>query len=418
MPIAAGQEPLPDGWNVFAPGLRADPFPAYRRLRETGRLHPTPFGTYLVPHYDDCTAVLGDSTWGHGYFAGINPFRPGVDPERLPGSFLLMDPPDHTRLRGLVSKAFTMRAVTALRPRVTEIVDELLDQAIEAGKVDIVTALAHPLPLITICEVLGVPAADRILFGGWTRDISRGLDPDALLTDAERSARTVAVEHFAEYFGELIAWRRDHPGPDLLSQLVEVEDGGDTLTVKELLDICVLLLIGGHETTMNLISNAVLALERHPDQRALLCADPGLASRAVEEFLRYDTPVPFPTRVALSDTELAGQRLPRGTGVILLVGSANRDQNAFPDPDRLDLTRFGGQSSARRHLAFSHGPHFCLGAPLARLECEIAFERLVRRAPGFRVLAEAPRYWPSVSMRGPAELPVALRPESSRGRGR
>ncbi|GAA3790427.1 cytochrome P450 [Amycolatopsis tucumanensis] len=390
--------------NVFDPALRADPFGAYRKLRENGRLHPTGFGIHLVPHYADCAAVLTDPAWGHGYTAGINPFRPGVDPADLPGSFLLLDPPEHGRLRSLVAKAFTPRSVAALRPGITALVDRLLDEALEAGEVDLVAALAFPVPLTTICELLGVPVADHALFGGWTRDISRGLDPDAVLTDAEKAARATAVEEFAAYFTDLIEQRRRAPAGDLLSGLVSAEESGDRLTVKEIVDIGVLLLIAGHETTMNLISSGVLALHRHPDQIAPLLADP---ATAVEELLRFDTPVPFPTRVAMRDVELAGQELPRGTGVIPLLGSANRDPEVFADPDRLDVRRFAG-AAVHRQLAFSHGPHFCLGAPMARLESALTFERLYTRAE-VTVITETPEYRPSVSMRGLAALPVSLR---------
>jgi cytochrome P450 len=392
--------------DVFHPSSRANPFDAYRQLRESGRLHRTDFGIYLVPRYADCSDILADPTWGHGYTAGINPFRPGVDPAQLPGSFLLLDPPEHGRLRSLVSKAFTVRAVEALRPKIAATVEALLEAALEAGEVDLVQALAYPVPLTTICELLGVPVADRALFGSWTHDISRGLDPDAVLSDAEKAARKAAVENFAGYFTDLIEHRRAHPAGDLLSDLVVVEESGDRLTVKEIVDIGVLLLIAGHETTMNLIASGALALYRNPDQRAQLTQDPARATTAVEELLRYDTPVPFPTRVAMHDTEFAGESLPRGTGVILLLGSANRDPDAFDEPDTLDLTRFA--RGANRQLAFSHGPHFCLGAPLARIESAITFARLCQRAPEYTVLADEPPYRPSVSMRGLAELPVRL----------
>jgi len=400
---------LPAELDVFRAELRANPFDAYRRLRETGRVHDTGFGIHLVPRYEDCSAVLADPDWGHGYTAGINPFRPGVDVSQLPGSFLLLDPPEHGRLRSLVAKAFTSRAVAGLRPRITRTVDALLDAALETGEVDLVQALAYPVPLITICELLGVPAADRELFGAWTGDISRGLDPDAVLSAEEKAARQVAVRAFDDYFHGLIEERRTAPGEDLLSELVAVEESGNRLTAKEIADIGVLLLIAGHETTMNLIASAALSLHRNPAQRALLCEEPGRVADAVEEFLRYDTPVPFPTRVAMRDTTLAGREMPRGTGVVLLLGSANRDPEVFADPDTLEVRRFsGGGSAQRRQLAFSHGPHFCLGAPMARLESEITLRRLCERAPEFAVLTDEPDYRPSVSMRGPARLPVRL----------
>ncbi|SDD10651.1 cytochrome P450 [Actinokineospora iranica] len=409
MPTAIDPASVFDPSTVFAPETRADPSGVYRALRESGPLHEYVPGIHLVPRYADCDAVFGDPAFGHGYFSGINPFRPGVDPNLLPGSFLLMDPPDHTRLRSLVSKAFTVRAVAALRTRVTEIVDGLLDAAIAAGEVDFVAEVAYLVPLTTICELLGVPTADHGVFGEWATAISRGLDPDALLTDEEKRARGVAVAAFAEYFAALIAEREREPGPDLLSGLVAVSEGGDRLSVKEIVDIGVLLLIAGFETTMNLIAGGVLALARAPEQRAILREDPSLSRIAVEEFLRFDTPVPFPTRVAMRDVEFAGHTLPRGTGLILLAASANRDPEVFADPDQLDVLRFDPARGAARHLAFSHGPHFCLGAPLARLESEVLFERLMLRAPDYRLLAEQPEYRPSVSMRGPRALPVSFR---------
>ncbi|PPK64918.1 cytochrome P450 [Actinokineospora auranticolor] len=395
--------------SPFDPEVRADPAAAYRALREAGRLHDYVPGIHLVPHYADCDVIFGDPDWGHGYFSGINPFRPGIDPKTLPGSFLLMDPPDHTRLRSLVTKAFTPRAIAGLRTRITEIADDLLDHAIGWGEADFVTDIAYRLPLTTICELLGVPAADHAVFGQWASAISRGLDPDAMLTDEEKSARAAAVAAFHGYFTELIAERARTPGPDLLSGLVAVAEGEDRLSTKEIGDIGALLLIAGHETTMNLIANGVLALAREPRQREVLADNPDLVPIAVEEFLRFDTPVPFPTRVAMRDLEFAGRSLPRGTGVILLAASANRDPEVFTDPDRLDVLRFDPARGTRKHLAFSHGPHFCLGAPLARLEATVLFDRLLRRAPDYELLDTAPRYRSSVSMRGPESLPVRFR---------
>lgn len=391
--------------DPFSPELRADPVPAYRSLRAAGRLHEFRPGIHLVPHYADCDAVFADPAFGHGYFAGINPFRPGVDPRTLPGSFLLMDPPEHTRLRASVAPAFTARAIAALRDRITETAATLLDRAVAAGEVDFVTEVAYPLPLNTICTLLGVPAADHARFGVWTAAISRGLDPDALLSEAEKRARVDAVGAFGEYFTDLVERRRAEPGADLLSRLAARTE----LQPSELVDMAVLLLIAGHETTMNLIATGVLALARHPGQREILRAEPESSRYAVEEFLRFDTPVPFPTRVTLREVEFAGRTLPRGTGLILLVGSANRDPAAFADPDSLDVLRFATGRGAARHLAFSHGPHFCVGAPLARLQGEVLFTELMCRAPDFELLDPAPPFRDSVSMRGPAQLPLRMR---------
>ncbi|WP_405493005.1 cytochrome P450 [Nocardia sp. NBC_00511] len=390
--------------DPFAPEFRADPAPAYQMLRETGRLHEYRPGIHLVPHYADCSAIFADPAFGHGYFSGINPFRPGVDPRTLPGSFLLMDPPDHTRMRAMVAPAFTSRAIAALRDQVTRTAIALLDNAVAAGEVDFVADIAYRLPLTTICTILGIPPADHATFGIWASAISRGLDPDALLSDNEKQARTAGVLAFAEYFADLIGRRRSAPGTDLLSGLAIETD----LTTKELVDVAVLLLIAGHDTTMNLIATGLLALARNPRQREILRADPESSRFAVEEFLRFDTPVPFPTRVAMQDITFAGHTLPRGTGLILLVGSAHRDPAAFTDPDSLDLTRFAPGRSTPRHLAFSHGPHFCIGAPLARLQAEVLFTELMTRAPDFDLLDPEPAYRASVSMRGPQSLPIRL----------
>jgi hypothetical protein len=398
--------------DVFDPALQADPFPVYRELRAAGPLLRRYPGIYLVPGYAECNAVLGDPAWGHGYQAGISPFRPGVPFSQLPGSFLLMDPPDHGRLRKLVSKAFTARAVAALRAQVTARVDELLDGLIGAGEVDLVSGFTIPVPLITICGLLGIPAADWPAIGRRAPHVTRGLDPDAVLSPAEIEARTQAVQWFRRYFGDLVRERTRRPAADIVSELAGIAAAGGPLSPAELADMCLLLLIGGFETTSYLITGGVLALSRHPDQWELLRRQSGLRPKAVEELIRYDSPVPFPTRVAMADAEVAGRRLPRGTGLILLVGSANRDPRAYRDPDRLDLTRFAAGDAVPPHLSFSHGPHFCLGGPLARLEAEIAFGRLAARTSAVTVLAERPEFRPGISVRGLAQLPVAL--EASR----
>jgi cytochrome P450 len=402
--------------DLFDPALRASPFGAYAQLREAGPLLRRYPSIYLVARYAEGAAVLLDPTWGHGYSAGINPFRPGVDPATLPGSFLLMDPPDHTRLRRLVSKAFTARAIGALRASITALVDELLDEAIGAGEVDLVARLTVPVPLTTICRLLDIPQADRGEFQRWAADISRGLDPDGTLTEAQIVARNAAVTWFSDYFTALITDRRrliDERGQtpeDLIGQLAAVAGDDGPLTVAELTGICLLLLVGGFDTINSMLSGGIVALARHPDQWELLRRAPSLAAKAVEEFLRYDSPVPFPVRVALADTEIAGWRLPRGTGMIVVVGAANRDPRAYADPDGLDLARFVGDQSVPPHLAFSHGPHFCLGAPLARLEGEIVFERLASRVAHVSVPDGPPEYKGGGSIRSMTRLPARLSP--------
>jgi cytochrome P450 len=405
----AGPEVPSTDLNVFDPALQADPFPVYEQLRTSGPLHRRYPRIYLVPRYAECDAVLADPAWGHGYQSGISPFRPNVGFSDLPGSFLLMDPPDHGRLRKLVTRAFTARAVAALRAQITTLVDELLDEAIGAGEADLVAGLSIPVPLTTICQLLGIPAADRATFGRWAPHVTRGLDPDAVLSPAEIAARTDAFQWFRDYFAGLIEDRTRRPGPGIVSELAAAATvSGGPLSAAELADMCLLLLIGGFETTSYLISGGILSLSRHPGQWELLRRDPRLLPKAVEELIRYDSPVPFPTRVALTEAEVAGRRMPRGTGLILLVGSANRDPEAYADPDRLDLTRFAGDNGAPPHLSFSHGPHFCLGGPLARLEAEITLGRLARRTTEVTVLTDQPAFRPGISVRGLTRLPVRL----------
>jgi unspecific monooxygenase len=313
------------------------------------------------------------------------------------------DPPDHTRLRGLVSKAFTPRVVEGLRPRVQQIVDGLLDQNAARGSMELIEDFAYPLPVTVICEMLGVPVEDHETFKGWSREMARSLDPEEFLPQDVVERRQRAIESFSEYFSRLIEERRARPRDDLLSALIAAEEAGDKLTGPELLAICILLLVAGHETTVNLIGNGTLALLRHPEQLQKLRDDPSLARSAVEEFLRYDPPVQFTGRVALADMEIGGHVLSKGQQAMLLLASANRDPEVFAEPDRLDITR-----RENRHLSFGHGIHFCLGAPLARVEGEIAFSGLVRRFEGLHLLTEAPEYKENIVLRGLASLPVGF----------
>lgn len=408
-----GAVATPLAMSIIDPARRADPYTGYQVLRETDPLHRTLFGerqVTLVSRYRDCAAVLASPVWGHGYDLGINPFRPGVKyPDEVPGSFLLMDPPDHTRLRSLVSKAFTPRVIAGLRPDVIAAVGTLLDAALAAGTIDLISDFARPLPLRVICGLLGVPPEDEERFGVWTAAISRGVDPDYTQTPLEIAQRADAAREFGGYFMALIADRRSHPKQDLLSRLAAVHDEGDLLSEDELLAVCALLLVGGYETTLNLVANGVLALLRHPAQLAALRADPGLMTGAVDEILRYDPPGQLTTRVALRETDIDGRSFGRGDGVVVLMGSAHRDRDVFVEPDRFDITRYAGPSPASRHLAFGLGAHYCLGAPLARMEAEIALESLIQRAPGLALEAE-PSYRPNLAIRGVDTLRVRLLP--------
>jgi uncharacterized protein (TIGR00369 family) len=381
-----------------------NPYPRYAAARESKPLVATPLGVHLVTRYEDCAAILQDNNWSHAHEAEL--FHPGVEHVELPTSFLWMDPPDHTRLRGLVSKAFTPRTIANLRPRIEQLVKELFDAIVEAREVDVITALAYPLPLTIIAELLGAPAEDHGHLQRWSRALARGFDPDPLLLPEEREARSQAAREFQSYFHDLIVRRRADPQDDLISGLALVEEQGDVLTVDEMLATCVTLLVAGHETSVNLVGNGILSLIRNPDQYALLRANPELAGPAVEEMLRYDSPVHMTTRLAHDETELAGRTFKPGEGVVLLFGSANRDPEAFPDPERFDITRYAGSAPVNRHLTFSLGIHYCLGAPLARLEMEIVLEELIRRGLTMTMTTDELPYRRNLVLRGIDTFPV------------
>jgi unspecific monooxygenase len=382
------------GFDPFSPAYHADPYSAYRRLGGAP-LQRTAAGLWVTTSYELCTEALRSPDFGHP--PPERSWRTELPQRR---SFLILNPPDHTRLRRLVSKAFTARLIERLRPRIEQLVDELLRDC--AGDVDLIEVLAYPLPVTVISELLGVPPEDEERFRGWSAALARGLDPDFLLPEAEVARRLQARGEFSEYFTELIEQRRTAPREDLLSRLVAVSDQGDVLSQDELLATCVLLLTAGHETTVNLIGNGALALLRDPVQLAIFREHPESRQAAVEELLRYDPPVQFTARTALADTELGGHPVREGESVLLLTAAANRDPAAFSDPDRLDLLR-----PAKPHLAFGHGIHFCLGAPLARLEGQIALGRLFERKVSLR---PGPLYYrDNIVLRGLAELPVTIR---------
>jgi len=398
-----------------------DPWPLYEQLRRESPVQRSTRGFWVLARHADCLAVLRDRR--------ASADSTHIDPERAPegfaGSrerdrvidtvlaqterdnrpFLFRDPPDHTRLRGLVSKAFTPRMVEGLRPRTEQIVAELLDGALERGEIDAVAELAYPLPVRIICDMLGVPPTDQERFSLWSAALARGLDPEFLLTEEVRQARLDALVAFAEYFFALLAERRRQPGPDLLSQLVLAEDGGDTLSEGELLSTAILLLVAGHETTVNLISGGILALLEHPDQMAGLRADPSLARSGVEELLRYVSPVQLTGRTLLEDLPVGGEVLGKGEFAVLLVASANRDPEAFEHPETLDLGR-----PDNRHLGFGFGIHHCLGAPLARLETQVVLTELLRRTRAVELATGRPRFRENVVLRGLVDLPVRLVP--------
>ncbi|MBP2328618.1 cytochrome P450 [Kibdelosporangium banguiense] len=389
-------------WGLLDPGIRPAPYPHHRRLRESGPIHHDPMGAFLLTRHADCAALLRDPRFGHGKLVTA---RPDGSPQAQVGRpFLFLNPPRHTRLRHLVGKAFAPPAVAMLRPRIERLVAQLLDDAIALGEVDLISTFAYPLPMMMICDLLGVPTEDHGMLQQWSHDLAMAFDPDFdflqppdILVQRDR-----AWSAFAEYFLDLAERRRRRPQADLISQLTAVEEHGDILSQEELLNTCELLLVAGHETTVNLLGNGTLALLRHPDQLDLLRRDPRLAGNAVEELLRYDSPLQFIARTALTDAQFAGRYVLAGELVIALVAAANRDPEVFNDPDRLDLARSPG-----RHLGFGLGIHSCLGARLARLEGQIALTALAS-LPGL-ALAGEPVYRDNPVLRGPASLPVRLR---------
>jgi len=399
-------------WNPLDAQQRADPYPAYARLVREDPVHHSPFGMTVLSRFADCEMVLRsplasvDDTKAPMYPEFVEAAEDPAALEALLAKrpFLFLDPPDHTRLRGLVSKAFTPKTVERLRPRVEELVAQLLDAMTDEATVDIVAAFAYPLPITIISEMLGVPARDAEQFTRWSRALARSLDPEFLLPPEAVAARNEAVAEFHAYFRDLIAARRRSPGDDVLTALVHAEEEGNRLTEEEVLSTCTLLLVAGHETTVNLIANGTLALLRHPDQCARLRSDPALARSAVEEVLRYDPPVQLTGRLLLGDLEVSGEVLPAGSFNVLLLAAAQRDPAAFADPDAFDIGR-----GDVRHLAFGHGPHFCLGAPLARLEGEVALRELISRFPNLALAADELAYRENLVLRGLEALPVAVR---------
>ncbi len=396
-------------FNPLAPEFIRDPYPYYERLRTTDPMHLTPFGMYVASRHAEVSLVLRDKRFGKEYVERtIRRYGPKIMEEPVFRNFgltmLQQDPPDHTRLRGLVVKAFTARRVEDMRPRIQQVVDETLDRIIPRGKMDLIEDFAFRLPVTIICDMLGIPEDHRETFYAGSRDSGRILEPVPMTPD-EIKAGNARNAMAAMYFQQLFELRRKQPGDDLTTQLVQAEEDGSKLTNEELTANIILLFGAGHETTVNLIGNGLLALHRNPEQLALLKADPGLITNAIEEFLRYDSSVQSTGRVALEDIDdLAGKKIPKGEAVLCLLGSANRDPAVYPDrPDRLDITR-----PNVRPLSFGGGIHFCLGAQLARIEAEIAIATLLRRLPDLRLDdAENPEWRPTFVLRGLKRLPAS-----------
>ena len=403
---AVKTEPL---FDPLSPDYIRDPYPFYERLRKTDPVHLTEHRSYLASRHAEASLVLRDKRFGKDFVERtVRRYGPKIMEEPIFRSMshwmLQQDPPDHTRLRGLVVKAFTARRVEDMRPRIQQVVDQTIDAVIDSGHMDLIEDFAFRLPVTIICDMLGIPEEHREAFYKGSRDGGRILEP-VPMTQEEIAQANAGNAMARMYFEQLFELRRREPGDDLTTQLVQAEEDGSKLTNEELTANIILLFGAGHETTVNLIGNGLLALHRNPGQLALLKSNPSLITNAIEEFLRYDSSVQLTGRVALQDIpDLGGKKIPKGETVLCLLGSANRDPAAYHDhPDRLDITR-----PNIRPLSFGGGIHHCLGAQLARIEAEIAISTLLRRLPELRLDdADNPEWRPTFVLRGLKRLPAS-----------
>ncbi|HEV7760444.1 MAG TPA: cytochrome P450 [Acidimicrobiales bacterium] len=407
-------------YNPFEPGFHEDPYDQYARIRATGRTQRSLFDNLLVHRYDDCFAILrrtGTSVEEANAKAEVRRFIPSEmaagRERRGRHAILNLDPPDHTRIRRLVSSAFTIRRIDRLRPRVRVLIDGLLDDmagaaanstdGVDGATVDLMSSFAFPLPFQVITELLGMPDGDRDQLRAWSHTITRVLEP--ILDDAALAETLEASDNMNRHIHAAIDWKRRNPADDLLSAMIAAEEDGERLSTDELVDQVALLYLAGHETTVNLIGNGTLALLRHRDQMERLAADPGLDATAVDELLRWDSPVQVSRRIVLEEMEVAGETVQPGDLVMTLLGAANRDPDRWgPTADRLDV----GRTGAGAHLSFGSGIHHCLGAALARLEGAEAIGALVRRFPDLELATDQPDWNGRIILRGLDTLPVAV----------
>ncbi|CAB4602860.1 MAG: cytochrome P450 [Actinobacteria bacterium] len=401
-------------FNPFDPAFRADPYPFYDVLRTQDPVHVSPLGFTVLTRYEDIARALRGAEFARDIEAHT---PPPVDPVRLrrrenfqrriaegrtSKSILNLDPPDHTRLRRLVTQAFTPSAIERLRPRVQQLVDHVLDRAAERGSIELVEELAFPVPFQVISDLLALPTDRTDEVRDWSQCLTASLEPTA--DEATLDASEAAAMQMGDYLREVVEHRRRNLGDDLLSGLLQVEESGDRLTTAELLSFVVLLYVAGHETTVNLIGNGTLALLRHPDQLRLWAENPGMDAQAIDELLRYDGPVQQTVRVPLQPVRFGDVEVPANTMVMTVVGAANHDPAVFDDPHTLRLDR----PNARNHLAFAAGVHYCLGASLAKLEASVAIGSLIRRFPDVELAGE-PRWRDRLTIRGVDHLPLTTR---------
>jgi cytochrome P450 len=395
--------------NPFEPGFFDNPYDQYRRLRETRPVHQSPLGPWTLTRYDDCSRLLRDPTTSvQDDNASVDRrafLFPDDEGRRERGSLAILnlDPPDHTRIRRLVSKAFTPRRIETLLPRVQELVDGMLDAVEPAGRMDVIRDLAFPLPFAVISEMLGMPEADRDKLRGWSHTLVKTLEP--LTTEADVPDLMAASDAMIEHVTAAIEWKRRTPADDLLSAMIAAEEEGDRLSTEELLAQVILLFIAGHETTVNLIGNGTLSLLRTPDQLALVRTRPEVMGNGIEELLRYDSPVQFTRRIALEPIDIDGHTVEPGSFIFTVLGAANHDPEHFgPTADQLDLTR----REAPHHISFGGGIHHCLGAVLARAEARVAITTLVTRYPALALATDTLAWNGRLVLRGLDELPVTL----------
>lgn len=399
----------------FDPEIMANPYPLYQQLRDQAPVHWSPgFNNWLITRYSDVVSGARDPRLSSDRMAKIASKLPeSVREEVLPlvrmseASLAFCDPPDHTRRRGLVNRAFAPRVAESMRPRIQAIVDELLDKVQDSKRFDLISDFGFPLPAIVIAEAVGVPPEDRSRFKEWSNNMV-AFAGNLFLPDRAVVAQRSQLE-FREYVNDIVAQRRLDPKDDLISSLIAIEEEGDVLNEDEMMALVISFLVGGHETTTNLIGNGVLALLRHPDQMQKLRDNPSLIETAVEELLRYDSPVQRTNRVATEDMEVGGKVIRKGEFVLLMAGAANRDPAQFPDPDRLDITR-----QNNRHVSFGYGVHFCVGAPLARVEGQVAINSILRRLPQLRLESDATlEYEKNINFRALKSLPLTFQRDAA-----
>lgn len=403
------QTPVADAplFNPFSPEFVQNPYPSFQLLRDNQPLMKTPLGFWVASRYADVQLILKDKRFGKGFEERMK-MRNGDDVFDNPVYanmrtwMLVQDPPDHSRLRGLVAKAFTARRIESLRPQIQALVDELLEGVVDRKRMDFIHDFAYPLPVNVICDMLGIPPEDRGRFQAGSSISGRLIDPTPVSDDEMRQIQEGFAGQSA-YFRELFARRRAEPQDDLTTVLVQAEEAGERLSEAELVGNVILLFGAGHETTVNLLGNGLFALLQNPDEYAKLRTDPDLIPGAIEEMLRFDSSVQMTGRTAMEDVEINGVTIPKGEHIINLLGAANRDGAAFDDPES-----FRADRKDVRPTSFGGGIHFCLGAQLARVEAEIAFRSLLERLPDLRLEApDTPDWRPTFTLRGLKSLPIA-----------